>query len=190
MIYIIRHGKTEMNGRHVLQSRSNQPLNEEGVRQAEAACDRLKGIHFSHVFSSPLKRAVQTAQIVAPYAEPQLDERLIEMDCGPYEGVDLYALPSEVTLFFSDFIHNPAPQGMEPLTSVVKRAGLFLEEIRSLPGDILISTHAIAMKGLLEYLTPDSGGSYWAKDIGNCTVYTADNHDDRIGVPVRMEEEG
>jgi broad specificity phosphatase PhoE len=55
----------------------------------------------------------------------------------------------------------------------VKRLGDFLEEILSshLSGNILISTHAIAMKGALEYLTPKSHGSYWTKYIGNCAVY-------------------
>ena len=36
---------------------------------------------------------------------------------------------------------------------------------------ILLSTHAIALKGALEYLTPESKGSYWHKHIGNCAVY-------------------
>ena len=47
---------------------------------------------------------------------------------------------------------------MKPLSSVVKRAGEFIEEIKDLHGNILISTHAILMKGILEYLTPDSNG--------------------------------
>ena len=77
---------------------------------------------------------------------------------------------------------------MEQLDSVVRRAGEFLEEIRSLDGDILISTHAIAMKGLLEYLTPESGGSYWSKSIGNCAVYTVDNQYGRFSLPQEMQE--
>ena len=72
---------------------------------------------------------------------------------------------------------------MEQLSSVVERAGTFLEEIRYLEGDILVSTHAIAMKGILEYLTPGSGGSYWSKYIGNCAIYAAENSNGTIGVP-------
>ena len=90
----------------------------------------------------------------------QRSQRLIEMDYGPYEGTDMNHLPPELLTFFSDFIHNPAPEGMEQLTSVIGRAGAFLEDIRQLQGNILISTHAIAMKGLLEYLTPESQGRY------------------------------
>ncbi len=186
MIYIIRHGQTEMNIRKVLQGRSNYPLNEAGIAQAQKAADELRHITFTKVYTSPLKRAVQTAAIIAPYAHAVVDERLIEMDYGPYEGADLGHLPPEMLTFFSDFAHNPAPDGMEQLSSVVNRAGAFLEEIKNLEGlegNILISTHAIAMKGILEYLTPGSGGAYWSKYIGNCAVYTAECSNGRFGIP-------
>lgn len=183
MLYIIRHGKTDWNRANVLQGRSDHPLNEEGGQQASAAAERLRGIQFQHVFSSPLIRAVQTAEILVPDRAPVIDARLIEMDYGPYEGTDLKHLPPEIRTFFSDFVHNPAPEGMEQLSSVVARAGSFLEEIRDLTGNILISTHAIAMKGLLEYLTPGSNGAYWSKYIGNCAIYTAENENGRIGIP-------
>ena len=190
MIYIIRHGKTELNKANVLQGRSDYPLNDEGLLQAEEAAEKLRGIHFSHVFSSPLVRAVQTAGAIAPYIDPVIDERLIEMDYGPYEGTDLNNIPPEILTFFSDFVNNPAPEGMEQLSSVVERAGSFLEDIRSLSGDILISTHAIAMKGLLEYLTPESNGSYWSRYIGTCAVYTAENDNGVYSIPAEMKADG
>ncbi len=187
MIYIIRHGKTALNQANVLQGRSDYPLNEDGIRQAKAAASRLDGVRFAYVFSSPLMRAVQTAKLIAPDTVPVLDDRLIEMDYGPYEGLDLAHLPAEMLAFFRDFVHHPAPRGMEPLSSVVKRAGSFLEEIRPLSGNILISTHAIAMKGLLEYLTPNAGGSYWSTYIGNCAIYTASNRNGQIGIPKELQ---
>ena len=184
MIYIIRHGKTELNKSNVLQGRSNYPLNDEGIKQAEDAAQILKDVTFDYVFSSPLIRAVRTAEIVVPNSSIQIDERLIEMDYGPYEGTDLKNPSPEIRKFFSDFVHNEAPEGMEQLSYVVDRAGNFIEEIRNMSGNILISTHAIAMKGLLEYLTPDSNGSYWSKYIGNCDIYVADNEDGNISVPI------
>ena len=183
MIYIIRHGQTELNRRQVLQGRSDAPLNETGIAQAQQMASALAGVVFCRVFSSPLRRAVQTARIVAPNVEPEMDERLIEMDYGPYEGTDLTALPPEVRTFFSDFIHNPAPAGMEPLSSVKRRAGSFLEDVKGLEGNILISTHAIAMKGILEQLTPDSNGAYWSTYIGNCAVYVTECIDGNLSVP-------
>ncbi len=189
MLYIIRHGQTERNQQKLLQGRSDLPLNEAGIRQAQDTARKLreKGIRFDHVFSSPLIRAVQTAGIIAPDIRPVLDERLIEMDYGPYEGADLRHPAPEILKFFSDFVHNPAPPGMEQLSSVVARLGEFLEEIRSLEGNILISTHAIAMKGALEYLSPASGGSYWSKYIGNCEVYAAVTGEGKYGVPYSLD---
>ena len=163
MIYIIRHGQTEMNNRKALQGRSDLPLNGTGAAQAEETGQKF--------------------ELIAPDVEPRVDERLIEMDYGPYEGTDLTNLPPEILVFFSDFVNNPAPPGMEPLASVVSRAGDFLEELRGLPGNILISTHAIAMKGLLEYLTPGSNGAYWSKYVGNCGIYTVKNEDGEFGIP-------
>ncbi len=177
MLYIVRHGQTEKNKAYMLQGRSDVPLNEDGRRQAEALRGQFntEGISFDLVYTSPLIRAVQTAEILAGGACMVTDGRLIEMDYGPYEGMDLKNPAPEVMTFFSDFVHNPAPEGMEPLQEVVARLGSFLEEIRSEAAEknVLVSTHAIAMKGALEYLTPESEGSYWSKYIGNCAVYTA-----------------
>ena len=187
MIYIIRHGKTDLNGRHVLQGRSDFPLNEEGILEAKKAKEKLKGIRFSFVFSSPLKRAIETAKIIVSKCPVTIDERLIEMDYGPYEGSDLKNPNEELLRFFRDFINEPSPEGMEPLNSVVDRTGAFLEEIRDLSGNILISTHAIAMKGILEYLTPDLKGSYWDKYIGNCAIYVTENEDGVFTIPREID---
>ena len=187
MIYIIRHGQTELNSRGVLQGRSDHALNETGIAQAREAAERLRDIPFSVVWSSPLVWALQTAEIIAPGLTPNVDDRLIEMDYGPYEGADLHNLPQEVITFFRDFVHNPAPRGMEPLEAVVRRAGAFMEEHCRSEENILISTHAIAMKGILEYLTPGSDGTYWSKYIGNCEVYITSFQNGRFLIPARLK---
>ena len=214
MIYIIRHGKTELNQAGALQGRSDHPLNEEGIAQAKEAGARFRvaGITFDRIYSSPLIRAVQTAELAVGdgTAEILIDDRLIEMDYGPYEGMTLENPAPEVLEFFRDFVHNPAPDGMEQLSSVTGRLGEFLEELRAellraeaasrgshaerdvsiaREANILISTHAIAMKGALEYLTPASGGSYWSKYIGNCAVYTTGCEDGTFTVPAEMKAE-
>ena len=193
MIYIIRHGQTEKNKANLLQGRSEHPLNETGIRQAQEAGEWFakQGIIFDAVLSSPLKRAIDTGKIAAGKGsdfEPDIDERLIEMEYGPYEGLDLRMPPPEIIEFFSDFVHNPAPDGMEQLPEVTTRVGAFLEEIRERAEteEILVSTHAIAMKGALEYLTPGSNGAYWSKYIGNCAVYAVPVNDGRFGIPYEV----
>ena len=175
MIYILRHGQTAKNKAKSLQGRSDDPINDDGIKQARKVAEwfRQQGIVFDVIYSSPLKRAIDTGKIVAADAPVILDERLIEMDYGPYEGMDLMNPAPEIVTFFSDFVNNPAPEGMEPLSEVVKRAGQFMEDIKGEAEGktVLISTHAIAMKGILESLTPDSRGRYWSTFIGNCAVY-------------------
>ena len=61
------------------------------------------------MYSSPLIRAVQTAEIIAPQVKPVIDERLIEMDYGPYEGTDLTHLsPESQGRYWSKYIGNCA----------------------------------------------------------------------------------
>ena len=187
MIYIVRHGQTAKNKANILQGRSDIPLNETGIEQAEETGRKFADadVVIQKVWSSPLLRARQTAEAIAPGVPCVTDDRLIEMDYGPYEGMDLNDPTPEVLTFFRDFVHNPAPEGMEPLSEVVRRAGEFLEEIRqeAALADLMISTHAIAMKGILEYLSPDSLGSWWSKYVGNCSVYCTEVVGDRYTVP-------
>lgn len=202
-IYLVRHGQTAKNKERLLQGRSNLPLNETGIRQAETVRDyfRANDIHFDRVYSSPLIRAVQTARIIAgEETELITDDRLLEMDYGPYEGTSLINPSPEIVYFFQDFVHHPAPEGMESLAEVVERLRDFLGFVQKElagPGapereeegetmNILISTHAIAMKGALEALTPDAGGIYWSKFIGNCGVYGTELSDDGFSVPVEI----
>lgn len=174
-IWLVRHGETARNREKKLQGRSNSPLNENGIHQAESVRDFFKeqGISFDRIYSSPLTRAVQTARIITGQDKGIItDDRLLEMDYGPYEGISLESPSPEIRAFFKDFVHNPAPEGMESLDYVKARAGDFLNSLDGAwSGNILIVTHAIALKGALEYLTPGSKGSYWSKYIGNCAVY-------------------
>ena len=190
MIYLIRHGQTEQNNRKILTGRANYQLNETGIAQARAVGELLReqGIHFDLVYSSPLDRALDTAALVAPGIEPKLDGRLIEMEFGPYEGMDLLNPAPEVRVFFSDFEHNPAPEGMETLQEVTARLGSLLEELKPLAAEynILLSTHAIAMKGALSYLTPLGRGSYWSKYIENCAIYWTEPVDGTYSEPEQL----
>ncbi len=209
MLYIIRHGQTSKNKAKLLQGRSDHPLNEDGMDQSRLAGEKLRtlGVRPYRIYSSPLIRAIETAELVAEAlpggagdasvtasggGDPAIrtDERLIEMDYGPYEGMDLTQPAPEVMAFFMDFAGTPAPDGMEQLQEVVARVGTFLEEIRdeAAQGDVIISTHAIAMKGALEYLTPGSNGSYWSKYIGNCEIYAAEVTGDGYGIPYSINE--
>ena len=64
MLYIMRHGKTNWNKYHKLQGRTDIPLNDEGKEMAMKAYLEYKNVHFDVCYSSPLSRALETANIV------------------------------------------------------------------------------------------------------------------------------
>ena len=105
-LYVLRHGQTEFNLEQRVQGRCDSPLTELGVAQAHAAGSWLaaQGVCFERVFSSPLGRAMATAEVAreelaaaglpAPEVEPV--EGLIERSYGPFEGGPAKDVPTEL----------------------------------------------------------------------------------------------
>lgn len=139
MIYVIRHGQTNMNKEGRLQGRRGLPLNEEGVRQAEYLKQQLRHIRFDYVLSSPQERAMQTAEIATGMA-CMVDLRLDVFDLGEADGL----LKDEVRMA------GPLPDstyynGVEDTEQYMRRIQHFMEELQSNYGkenkNILISGH-------------------------------------------------
>jgi broad specificity phosphatase PhoE len=82
----VRHGITDWNADGRFQGRLDIPLNAAGRRQAEALRDRLAAIPFDHIYTSPLRRAEETARIVAGAQTVVADWRLAEIDHGDWQG--------------------------------------------------------------------------------------------------------
>ncbi|WP_284639477.1 histidine phosphatase family protein [Paenibacillus silviterrae] len=88
--YLLRHGETLWNAdRNRYSGRTDIPLSPRGEQQAEETAEGLEGLGFTAVYSSPLKRTLQTAEPLAIRSRLpiQQDERLIEIDFGQWEGV-------------------------------------------------------------------------------------------------------
>ncbi len=85
-VYLARHGETEWSrsGRHT--GSTDLPLTPEGERKAAALAARLAGLQFDAVYSSPLQRAMRTAEL-AGFPRPELTSLLREVDYGRYEGL-------------------------------------------------------------------------------------------------------
>lgn len=93
-IYLIRHGQTDWNIEHRFQGREDIELNETGRRQAKETGLALEKDNFSAIISSPLKRAKETAEIIAQHLgidDVIVDEGIIERDLGLLSGLS----PSE-----------------------------------------------------------------------------------------------
>jgi probable phosphoglycerate mutase len=151
-IYLVRHGETDWNAAGRLQSRTDRPLSEVGERQARDLAAQLAGIRWDRAYTSPMSRAFCTAETVLAASEtpPPLlvDERLAEMEFGPYEGwteAELEADPVAVA-WRRDGAELP---GVETEASVEARARSFLTSLRDLPGTTLVVGHGRTLRILM-----------------------------------------
>ena len=87
-LWLARHGATDENAAGRILGRRDPPLSAVGVAQAEALADRMRGVGLARVWTSPLRRALRTAEVVAGAAglEPVVLEDLAESDRGDWEG--------------------------------------------------------------------------------------------------------
>jgi broad specificity phosphatase PhoE len=126
-LYLVRHGQTESSARRAYSGRSDVALTSAGREQARRAARQLAGAGIDAVFSSPLSRARDTAMAIADATGAPLtvDERLTEVDFGPFEGVDRAGARELLGRPFEDWradpFGSPVP-GMEPLADALLRA--------------------------------------------------------------------
>ena len=174
LIYIIRHGETDLNAAGVLQGWYDQPLNDSGRFLAAETGKKLKGVRFDGCFSSPLKRAAETAEILLRESGNEIpviyDDRLKEMSFGVKEGSRLS--PEEAAVFRADPRRLERFAGGETAVEVCRRTQDFLLELaeRDDGGRYLVSTHGTALRCMLNMLYDDPS-DFWQGHVPyNCAV--------------------
>ena len=188
-LYIIRHGETDWNVKRRFQGRSDIPLNDEGRRLARITSEALKEIPFTKIYTSPLKRAFETAMIIKGDRNiPVIEEpRIIEISFGEYEGLccgkDNYNIPDpEFMNFFDKPEAYKPPRGAEGIDELKARTADFLQEIvhnKDMVNDtILVSTHGAALRGLLSFMNHIEIKDFWRGGVHkNCAVTIVDVND-------------
>ncbi len=185
-LYMMRHGETDWNRRHLWQGRTDIPLNEKGRYVAELTREGLKDIPFDVAYCSPLCRAKETAQIVLQGRDIELieDARIIEMGFGPYEGKDMRNIDEKVRIFFEDPESYEVPEGAESFQEILAREKSFLDELSANPkyqnSNILIATHGAALRGLMAVIEEKPISRYWEGGVHkNCGMSIVDIKDGR-----------
>jgi probable phosphoglycerate mutase len=134
-VYLARHGETawSISGQHT--GRTDLPLTERGERNARRLGERLNGMKFEKVLTSPLQRASRTCELAGFGKLAEVEADLLEWNYGEYEGrrsVEIHAENPEWRLF-----RDGCPGGETP-GQVGVRADRILRHIRALQGDVLL----------------------------------------------------
>lgn len=166
-IYAARHGQTSWNAQNRILGRTDLELTETGLRQAEKLAETVQSKNIDIILSSPLKRAVQTSEIIAKKlgVPIKIDERLIEQNYGIYEGEDRKN---------AGFLNNKRNfayryPGGESMMQVAYRVYSLIEEIKNTYSDktVLIVCHGGVLRVFRTYfydMTNDEFVNYIAEN--------------------------
>ncbi len=157
MLVLVRHGESTANAAGLLLGRTDAPLTDKGVAQAEAAAAALGPTSVAQVRASPLLRAVDTAELLGR-GPVELDDRWLEVDYGEHEGRPLSDVPAEVWRHWRD---DPSyrPAGGESLSSVHQRVSAACDELFAEPGrgargeggDVVVVSHVSPIKAAVAW---------------------------------------
>lgn len=179
-IYLFRHGETNWNKERRLQGQSDIPLNDFGRELAFKTAAALQDIPFDRAFSSPLKRAEETARILLGNRNLPLttDPRLLEIHFGCWEGRGFDEAKQDPSHPLHDFFCSPQsylpPAGAESFPEVMARADAFLQEqilpLEKVCSTILIVAHGAFNRCILSSIAHTPLEQFWLTDLPNCAA--------------------
>lgn len=190
-LVLVRHGATVWNEEGRFTSRTDVGLSPAGREQAAAAGRGFSRIEIERVVCSPLRRALVTGEAIAAAAPGRppvtVDERLREIDAGPFEGltgaeIEAGPMVDEFHRWRSET--DPAwPDGTETYESAVVRARSFFADVRDLPGTTLAATHGslarVLVAAVVLGLEPGLHRRMWL-DHCHCAVIELDESPPRL----------
>lgn len=161
-ITFTRHGQSLANTLHIISNHDlPHPLTELGRQQATALCQKLEGNRYERVYTSPVPRAVETAEILAHALRLPLsmEPALTEYDCGELEGReddDAWKIHQQfVREWFNGNHRNECPPGGETFHAIRKRIKNFLENLTSQYGNTESHLLCVSHGGTLAFGLPE-----------------------------------
>lgn len=182
-IILARHGETEWNVQEIFRGRIDIKLNETGIKQAKLLAEYLGEVKIEAIYSSPLKRALRTAEMIASYHKLQVETPpgLIDLDYGKWQGLLHQEVKDKYKKLYTEWINSPAQvkiPGGESLHDVRKRAiGVVDEVIAKYEGTVILVSHRVVNKVLICALLGLDNSHFWniRQDTGGITTFTYEN---------------
>ena len=176
-LYLIRHGETDYNNALRFQGQTDIPLNRIGIEQAEKAAGFFRDIPLQAIYTSTLKRAKTTAEIIAGAKGMELHETdaLREMSFGIWENMNTKDIRKKYEKEWKDFFASPAnttiPQG-ESMSDVQRRAYPAVQEILDQypEGDVAFVAHGGVIRVLMCTMLGLDLNRAWHLHVGNASV--------------------
>ena len=188
MIIFLRHGQAENNTKKILAGRSpGVNLTEAGIQQAEQAGKMLESLNISAIYSSPIDRALQTAEIVGKHCdlEISIDDRLIELDMGkftkmPYD--EIFAKHGNVFLKFYEGSEEVSENGVETFTKVQKRVFDMVDFIinKHKNENVVLVTHMDPIKAMIGKVLKLKPEILFELIIANASLNIFKNNDQKL----------
>lgn len=167
-LYLIRHGQTIWNVQKKMQGWNDSPLSELGIQQAEWLSERLENVSIDIIYSSPLGRALKTAEIVRGTKNIDIISRdnLREINGGMWEGKEQEYIEKEFKEQLNNYWNAPhlyVPYGGENFEQVRDRAVKEIENIinENEGKNILVVTHGATLKCFMSYVRNISIKDLW-----------------------------
>jgi broad specificity phosphatase PhoE len=186
-IYFIRHGESVGNKENRFRGRFDFPLNRNGIRQAELLHQKLFSVKFDTVYTSPLKRAVTTAEILASNRAPvKIEDGFTNIYLGVWENM----LKSDVSKTYPDLwkLWKTTPEklnfpGMETIETVKKRSLTALNKIiNGHPSGIIgVVTHRAVLKPLFAGILKMAQPYFWKIQI-DTAAYSIAEYQPKMGL--------
>jgi len=182
-IILVRHGETEWNVEEIFRGRIDIELNETGIRQAELLAEYLSDAKIEAIYSSPLQRALTTAEVVASHhkLEVRIAPGLIDLDFGKWHGLPHQEVKAKYKELYTEWISHPhqvtMPDG-ESLNDVRKRAMAVVDEvITRCKGTAVLVSHRVVNKVLICALLGLDNSHFWnvRQDTCGITTFTCEN---------------
>lgn len=152
IVWLVRHGETVWNAEHKISGWIDVELSERGQQMARDLRPRLEPESFDGVWSSDLRRAIETAELAYSLPEQQ-DQRLRELDFGPLEGENWLTMPEDHQREVIDFCEH-CTRGGEKISAFEERVVGFLDHLR--PGRHLLFVHAGVIRVALRRVNADN----------------------------------
>ena len=182
-IVLVRHGETDWNVAEVFRGRIDIELSETGLKRAELLAEYLGDLRIAAIYSSPLKRALKTAEMIAGHhnLNVEIAPGLVDFDYGEWQGLSHEVVKDRYKELYAEWIKNPhqvkMPTG-ESLNDVRRRVSSVVDSVVARnEGTVVLVAHRVVNKVLICFSLGLDNSHFWniRQDTCGITTFTYEN---------------